>query len=172
VFELAAALSAYLAGDVDQELVHTAALAQRPRFALGLSAAARMSEMDPTRPENMNRDRARSLHLRAVTVDPTWRGLGWTWRAWNSTTIGRARPPRTPSRRESAAADWWPAALQLADALRARGLERDADVALADAWRMGKPGRGRVPSSMRGFGVPKSEPGRRTGTTDQAAAWL
>jgi len=39
-------------------------LPKRPRFALGLSAAARMSEMDPTRPENMNRDRARSLHLR------------------------------------------------------------------------------------------------------------
>ena len=142
VFELAAALSAHVAGDVDQELVHAAALAQRPRFALGLSAAARLSEMDSTRPENMNRDRARSLHLRAVAVDSH---LARAWLDLARMELDNDRPREAAEdaqRARSAAADWWPAALQLADALRARGLERDADAALAEALAHGQTGQG------------------------------
>jgi tetratricopeptide (TPR) repeat protein len=142
VFDLAAAMSAHLAGDVDQELVHTAALAQRPHFALGLSAAARMSELDPTRPENMSRDSARALHLRAVTVDPR---MARAWLDLARMELDNDRPREAAEdaqRARSAAVDWWPAALQLADALRARGLERDADAALADAVAHGQTGHG------------------------------
>jgi len=142
VFDLAAALSAQLAGDVDQELEHAAALAQRPHFALGLSAAGRLSEMDPTRPEDMNRDRARSLHLRAVAVDPR---LARAWQDLARMELDNDRPreaAENAQRARSTAVGWWPAALQLADALRARGLERDADAALADAVARGQAGQG------------------------------
>ena len=142
VRELAAALSAHLAGDVDQELVHAATLAQRPRFALGLAAAGRLSEMDPTRLENMNRDRARSLHLGAVDVDPR---LARAWLDLARMELDNDRPREATEdahQARNAAPDWCPAALQLADALRARGLERDADAALADAVAHGQAGQG------------------------------
>ena len=142
VFELAAALSAHLAGDVDQELVHAAALAQRSRFALGVAAAGRLSEMDPTRPENMNRDRARSLYLRAVDVDPR---LARAWLELARLELDDDRPREAAEdaqRARNLCVDWWPAALQLADGLRARGLERDADVALAEAVAQGRAGQG------------------------------
>ncbi|HJX53772.1 MAG TPA: tetratricopeptide repeat protein [Polyangia bacterium] len=151
VFELAAALSAHMAGEVDQELAHTAALAQRSRFALGLSAAARMFEMDPTRPENVNRDRARGLHLRAVAVDPR---LARVWLDLAHMEMDNDRPREAAEdaqRARSAAADWWPAALQLADASRARGLERDADAALADAVAHGQTGQGACAVSEAGL---------------------
>jgi hypothetical protein len=142
VFDLAAALSAHMAGEVDQELVHAAALAMHPRFALGLSAAARMSETDPTRPETMNRDRARGLYLRAVAVDPH---LARAWLDLARLELDNDRPREAAEdaqRARSAAAGWWPAALQLADALRVRGLERDADAAMAAALAHAGQGQG------------------------------
>jgi hypothetical protein len=138
VFDLAAALSAHMAGDVDQELVHTAALAKHPRFALGLSAAARMAATDPTRPEEMNRDRARGLYARAVAADPH---MARAWVELARLELDNQRPreaTEAAQQARSAAAGWWPAALQLADALRARGLERDADAALAAALAQGQ----------------------------------
>jgi hypothetical protein len=138
VFDLAAALSAHMAGDVDQELVHTAALAKHPRFALGLSAAARMSATDPTRPEEMNRDRARGLYSRAVAADPH---MARAWLDLARLELDNERPreaTEAAQQARNAAAGWWPATLQLADALRARGLERDADAALAAALAQGQ----------------------------------
>ena len=151
VFDLAAALSAHAAGDVDQEMVHTAALATRPRFALGLSAAARMSETDPTRPENMNRDRARGLLLRALAVDPH---LARAWLNLSRLELDNDRPREAAEdaqQARSAAVGWWAAALQLADALRARGLERDADVALAAALAHAQKGQGACAALESGF---------------------
>jgi hypothetical protein len=142
VFHLAAVLSAHMAGDIDQELVHAAALAKYSRFALGLAAAARVAETDSTRPENMNRDRARGLYLRAVTADPL---LARAWLDLARLELDNDRPREASEdaqRARSVAAGWWPAGLQLADALRARGLERDADAALAAAMERGLQGQG------------------------------
>jgi len=151
VFELAAALSAHMAGDVEQELVQAAALAKRPGFALGLSAAARMAEMDSTLPENMNRDHARALYLRVVAVDPH---LARAWSGLARLELDNERPREAAEdaqQARSAAPGWWPAALQLADALRARGLERDADVALAVALAHGQKGQGACAALESGF---------------------
>ena len=142
IFDLAAVLAAHMAGDIDQALVHADALARHSRFALGLSAAARVAETDSTRPENMNRDRARGLYLRAVTIDPL---LARSWLDLARLEFDNDRPREASEdaqRAWSAAADWWPAALQLADALRVRGLERDADAALAAAVARGQTGQG------------------------------
>ncbi len=111
-------------------------------FALGLSAAARVAETDSTRPENMNRDRARGLYLHAVAVDPH---LARVWLDLARLELDNDRPREASEdaqQARSAAADWWPAELQLADALRARGLERDADAALAAAVARGRQGQG------------------------------
>ena len=142
VVDLAVAMSAHMAGDVDQELEHAADLLQHPRFGLGLSAAARIAETDPTRPEDLNRDRARGLHLRAVAVDPHMA------RAWLDLSRLELDSDRSREAAEdaqwarSAAPGWWPAALQLAEALRTRGMERDADMALAVAVAQGLQGQG------------------------------
>ena len=142
VFDLAAALSAHAVGDVDQELVHTAALATRFRFALGLAAAARLSETDATRTETMNRDRARGFYLRAAAVDPHL-ARAWLDLARLELDNDRSREAAEDAQRAaSAAVGWWPASLQLADALRARGLERDADAALAAALAHAQKGQG------------------------------
>jgi len=151
VFDLATALSAHAAGDVDQELVHAAALATRPRFALGLSGAARLSETDSTRPEDMNRDRARGLYLRAVAVDPH---LAQAWLDLARLELDNDRPRESAEdaqQARSVAAGWWAAGLQLADALRARGLERDADEALAAALAHAKKGQGACSALESGF---------------------
>ena len=151
VFDFAAALSAHGAGDVEEELVQASALAKYPHFALGLSAAARIAEADPTRPETMNRDRARSLHLRAVAVDPH---MARAWVDLARLELDNDRPREAADDAQharSAAAGWWPAALQLADALRARGLERDADVALAAALAQGLQGAGACAALESGF---------------------
>jgi hypothetical protein len=142
IFDLAVVLSAHTAGDMERELVHAAALAKHPHFALGLAAAARVAETDSTRPENMNRDRARGLYLQAVTVDPL---LARAWLDLARLELDNDRPREASEdalRARSAAADWWPAALQLAETLRARGLERDADATLAAAVARGQAGQG------------------------------
>ncbi len=142
IFDLAAVLSAQMAGDMDQALVYAAALAQHTHFALGLSAAARVAETDSTRPENMNRDRARGFYLNAVAVDPH---LARVWLDLARLELDNDRPREASEdaqQARSAAVDWWPAGLRLADALRARGLERDADAVLAAAMARGRQGQG------------------------------
>jgi len=142
IFDFAAGIAAHMAGDLDEELVYAAALTKRTGFALGLCAAARMAEADSTRPDNMNRDRARALHLRAVAADPH---MARAWADLARLELDNGRPREASEyaeRARGAAAQWWPAALQLADALRARGLERDADAALAEAVAYGKAGQG------------------------------
>jgi Tfp pilus assembly protein PilF len=151
IFELAAVLSAHMAGDVEQELVHAAALAKRAGFSLGLSAAARVAEVDSTRPENMNRDRARALYLRAVSVDPH---LARAWLDLARLELDNDRPREAvqdAQQAQSAAPGWWLSDLQLADALRARGLERDADAALAVALAHGQQGQGVGAALESGF---------------------
>jgi tetratricopeptide (TPR) repeat protein len=142
VFELAAVLSANMAGDVERELVQAAVLARRPGFALGLCAAARAAEVDSTRPEDMNRDRARALYLRAVALDPH---LARPWVDLARLELDNHRPREAvqdAQQAQGAAPGWWLPALQLGDALRARGLERDADAALAVALAHGQQGQG------------------------------
>ncbi|HEX7598531.1 MAG TPA: tetratricopeptide repeat protein, partial [Polyangia bacterium] len=142
LFDLAMALSAHAAGETDRELEHAAALTDHHQFALGLAAAARMAEFDPTRPEEMDRDRARSLTLKAVAADSH---LARAWLDLSRLELNADRPREATEharRARSVAPNWWPAALQMADALRGRGLESDADVALSDALFLGQKGEG------------------------------
>jgi cellulose synthase operon protein C len=133
VEDLAGAVAANLAGDADEALERAARLADRSRFALGLAAAARVALQDPSRPASIGRDAARNLFRRAVSVDGA---LARVWRDLALLELGEDRPREAAEAAERAlraAPHFRPAALVLSEALRARGLERQADRALARA---------------------------------------
>ena len=67
--DLAGAIAADLTGDLDDALERAQDLSLRPRFALGLTVAARIAERDPSRPPNMGRDVARTLLRKALAID-------------------------------------------------------------------------------------------------------
>ena len=128
--ELAGALAANLVGDADGALRQVDRLLARPRFALGLAAAARLSEMDFTRPVDVMRDKARSLWRQALAVDER---LARVWLDLSGLEMQNDRPREAAANAERGrdlASSWWPAQLGLATALRAQGLERQADAAL------------------------------------------
>jgi tetratricopeptide (TPR) repeat protein len=130
VADLAGAVAANLVGDADDGLDRAARLGERRRFALGLAAAGRVALQDPSRPPSIGRDAARTLFRRAVAVDPS---LARVWRDLALLDLTDDRPREAADSAERAlraTPGYWPAALTLSEALRARGFERQADLAL------------------------------------------
>ncbi len=140
--DLALGLVANLTGDVEALVTQVERLSSRPRFTLGLAAAARLGESDPTRPSDIMRDKARALWQQALAIDP---GMARVW-------LDLSRLERQNDRLREATVDaerarktapaWWPAHLALASALRGQGLEHPADVALAAGLALTDDGRG------------------------------
>jgi tetratricopeptide (TPR) repeat protein len=128
--DLARGSAADRAGEIDEALARAARLDARPRFAAGRTLAATIARNDPTRPATFARDAARA-HLRAaVGVDPL---AARTWQTLAALDLEdeHAREAIDDAREATKAAPrWWAPELVLAHALRARGLERDADRAL------------------------------------------
>ncbi len=142
VFGLAFTMAAYLAGEVDDELAGAAELSSMASFSLGHVLAARVAEVDVTRPHEMNRDRARGLYLKATARDVR---LARAWADVSRIELDDDRPREACEHAEkarSAAPRWWPASLQLFETLRARGLEIEADSALGKALALVQQGGG------------------------------
>ena len=131
MLDLAVALVANLTGEVDLLLTQIERLTAHAQFALGLAAAGRLGEMDPTRPVDIMRDRARALWQHALDRDP---GMARVWLDLSKLDVQNDRPREAAEKAERArraAPTWWPAHLALATALRGQGLEQPADAALA-----------------------------------------
>ena len=130
MLSLAAALVANLSGEVDLLLTQIENLSSHPRFALGLAAAARLGEMDPTRPADILRDRGRAWWQQAVASDP---GMARAWLDLSKFDLQNDQSREATEKAErarQAAPAWWPAHLAVATALRGQGLEQPADAAL------------------------------------------
>ena len=139
---LASALVANLVGDPDDLLDQIGKLEAEQHFAVGLAAAARMGQADPTRPGDIMRDKARELFSRAVATDPR---LARAWLDLSSLEMQKSRPREAAAdarRAIDAAPRWWPAHLALATALRAQGFDQPADEALAAGMRLLDAGKG------------------------------
>ena len=131
MLDLAAALVANLTGEVDVLLAQIERLQAQPHFALGLAAAGRLGEGDPTRPTDIMRDHARSLWQQALAIDP---GMARVCLDLSKLELQNDRPREAAEQAEQArrtAPTWWPAQLAVATALRGQGLEQPADAALA-----------------------------------------
>jgi hypothetical protein len=127
------ASAALRAGDAEAALTSGARLAARRRFGPGLTLAATIAREDPTRPAGLARDAARGLFRAAIAADAgdarAWQGL-----AAVELDDDKVREAIDDARAAARAAPgWWAPELVLAHALRARGLERDADRALERA---------------------------------------
>jgi hypothetical protein len=137
ILEYARAFAANRAGDGDRALELGARLAARRRFAPGLSLAAVIARDDPTRPGSFARDAARGLFRGALGADAAAaraaQGL-----AAIELEDDRVREAIDDARLAARAAPrWWAPELVLAHALRARGLDVDADAALDRAAALG-----------------------------------
>jgi hypothetical protein len=133
MLDLAEALVANSTGDVDVLLDRIDRLAADSKFALGLAAAGRLGENDPTRPVDIMRERARDLWQKAVAVDPA---MARVWLDLSKLELQNDRAREATDRAERArrvASGWWPGILAHSAALRAQGLEQPADVALGAA---------------------------------------
>ena len=133
MLDLAEALVANSTGDVDVMLDRIDRLAADPKFALGLAAAGRLGENDPTRPADIMRDRARDLWQKAVAVDPA---MARVWLDLSKLELQNDRAREATEKAEPArqiAAGWWPGMVAHSAALRAQGLEQPADTALGAA---------------------------------------
>ena len=130
VRDYAAAYVSDRVGDVDQALSLGARLAARPRFVDGLMLAAAVERNDVTRPASFARDGGRALLRRAVSLDS---GAARAWQGLAAIELEdeHYREATNDARQAAVAApSWWAPELILASALRARGLEWDADRAL------------------------------------------
>lgn len=139
---LASALVANLVGDMDRLLTQIDQLSAEPRFALGLAAAARLGQADPTRPADIMRDKARVLLLRALAIDPK---LARVWSDLANLEMQKSRPREAATDAERAvlaAPGWWPGHSALAAALRAQGFDEPADRALAAGMKLLDGGKG------------------------------
>jgi Flp pilus assembly protein TadD len=130
IVEYGLAFAANRAGDADRALTLAARLAARRRFAPGLALAAAIARDDPTRPQGFARDAARGLFRAAIAADAeaarAAQGL-----AAIELEDDRLREAIDEARTAARAApSWWAPVLVLAHALRARGLDVDADAAL------------------------------------------
>lgn len=149
--DLATALAANLTGDVDALLTHLDRLAARSRFALGLAAAARLGEADPTRPADILRDRERALWQAALAIDPSFARVALDL---SRLEMQNERPREAADKAERArrlAPSWWPAQLGAATALRAQGFEKAADDALANGLALVAGGQGGCQMLERAF---------------------
>jgi cellulose synthase operon protein C len=106
-----------------------------PRFAIGSALVGEISRHDPTRPATFARDAARRSLRAAVGVDETL-ARGWQTLAAVELEDERTREAIDDARRaRTATPGWWAPDLLLARALAARGLDFDADRALAELAR-------------------------------------
>ncbi len=131
MMDFATALAANLTGQVDLMLTLVDRLSAQAHFALGLAAAGRLGEMDPTRPADIMRDRARALWQQALASDP---GMARVWIDLAKLDLQNDRAREATDKAEHArhvAPMWWPAQLAAATALRGQGFEQPADAALA-----------------------------------------
>jgi hypothetical protein len=130
LIDLAGLLAQDSAGQTDRALASAARLAARPRFSVGLSAAAEVMADDPSRPAALARAEADGLLRRAIGLSPA---LVRALRALAGAELGHGRGSEAAQLAEQALAAnpaFWPAAVTLGDAQRSRGLERQADLTL------------------------------------------
>jgi cellulose synthase operon protein C len=117
-------------GDADEALTVQARLAVRSGFAPGLTLAASIARDDPTRPASFSRDAARGL-LRAALAADAGDARAWQTLAAVELEDDHLREAIDDARAAARAAPrWWAPPLVLEHALRARGLDWDADRAL------------------------------------------
>jgi tetratricopeptide (TPR) repeat protein len=131
------AFAAHRAGDTDAALSAAAWLAARRRFAPGLTLAGAIERDDPTRPAGVARDAARGLFRAALDADA---GAARAAEALAAIELEdeHLREAIDDARLAARAAPrWWAPEVVLAHALRARGLELDADRALDRAAGVG-----------------------------------
>ncbi|HZL20699.1 MAG TPA: hypothetical protein VFG23_23400, partial [Polyangia bacterium] len=127
-----AAFAADRMGAIDGLAVALERLQAWPRFAAGLSLVGEIARHDPTRPATFARDAARRSLRAAVGADET---LARAWQSLAEVELEDDRPRDAiddARRALHAAPAWWPPELLLARALAARGLDVDADRALAE----------------------------------------
>jgi len=139
--DYADAFNANRAGDADLALRLVERLAARRRFAPGLGLAATIARDDPTRPPAFARDAARALFRAALAADPddARAAQGVSALELEDDRVREAIDDARVAAR--AAPRWWAPELVLAHALRARGLDVDADAALdRSAAAAGPPG--------------------------------
>ncbi len=130
---LADVLVADAQGDVDRTLRAVETVRRHRQFAVGLATIAGVVARDVTRPVDLIGDEARRLRKRAVQIDPAFARV---FRDLAQADLALDRASDAAAHAEQARAarpGWWPADLVLAEALRSRGLERDADRALQRA---------------------------------------
>jgi hypothetical protein len=134
---LAELYSANRLGDAPTVWRLAARLEAFPRFAIGRALLGAARRDDPSVPANVARDRARARWLDALAVDP---GLARAHQSMAGLDLEDERPRGAiDSAREAARArpDWWLPQLTLFAAYRLRGLDDDADRALARAIELG-----------------------------------
>lgn len=142
ILTFAKALEANLVGDTDRLLTQIDMLAAESKFALGLSAAARLGQADPTRPADIMRDKGRELFAHALTLDGRMARV-WLDLANLENQKSRPREAATDARHAlEVAPSWWPAHLGLSTALRAQGFEEPADAELDAAMKLLDLGKG------------------------------
>jgi len=127
-----AAFAADRVGAVDGVAVAVERLRAWPRFAVGLSLMGEIARRDPTRPATFARDAGRRSLRAAVAADET---LARAWQSLAEVELEDDRPRDAiddARRALQAAPTWWAPQLLLARALAARGLDLDADRALAE----------------------------------------
>jgi tetratricopeptide (TPR) repeat protein len=151
MLELADGLAANLTGDSDAVLTQVDRLAARLRFAPGLAVAARLGQMDLTRPFDVTRDEARALWRQALGVDPQ---LARVWLDLSHLEMQHDRPREAAEHAQRScelAPAWWPAQLGRSVALRAQGLEQPADAALDAGLALVAHGQGGCPMIETAF---------------------
>jgi tetratricopeptide (TPR) repeat protein len=124
-------------GDVEEALAFGARLGARRGFSSGLTLAATIARNDPTRPASFTRDTGRAA-LRAALASDENNAQAWEALAAIELEDDHLREAIAAARAAARAAPtWWLPEQVLSHALRARGLEWDADKALDRAAELG-----------------------------------
>jgi tetratricopeptide (TPR) repeat protein len=124
-------------GAVEDSLALGARLAARRGFSTGLALAATIARGDPTRPSSFTRDAGRAALRAALTADE---GNARAWQDLAAVELEDDHLREAIAAARSAARTaprWWMPEQVLSHALRARGLEWDADRALDRAAEVG-----------------------------------
>jgi tetratricopeptide (TPR) repeat protein len=129
--------SAHARGDLEEALAFGARLGARRNFSSGLALAATIARADPTRPASFTRDAGRAA-LRAALAADEGNAQAWEDLAAIELEDDHLREAIAAARAAARAAPrWWLPEQVLSHALRARGLEWDADRALDRAAELG-----------------------------------
>jgi cellulose synthase operon protein C len=125
-----------LSGQWNEGFLQVQHLLTYKSFALGLVEAGRFWESEPSRPDNLTRDNARTAWRQAVELDPLLVRARLALSALENLD-GRPREASASAMAAMLAAPkWWPAALAAHDALNTEGLEAQADRALGQAMQV------------------------------------